>query len=71
LLLAFAVVNLQAFGIRYSNSERKGFLFYVSWAEGLLGLKGMHIVGDNPKMVSVGDIGKGSDPPERRGFLMP
>jgi hypothetical protein len=60
LLLAFAVVNLQVLGIRFPNSERKGFLFYVLWAEGLLGLKleGMHVVGDNPKKVSVGDMGK-------------
>jgi hypothetical protein len=60
--LAFGVVSLQEFGIRFSNSGRKGFYFMFLWAEGLLGLKlkEMYVVGDNPKKVSVrlGDLGK-------------
>jgi len=70
LLLAFGVVSLQVFGIRFSNSGRKGFYFMFLWAEGLLWLKlkEMYVVSDNPKKVSVR---LGGDSSDARGFVMP
>ena len=61
---AFSIRCSESAGVRNSLLKfwAKRFLFYVLWAEGLLGLKlkEMYVVGDNPKKVSVrlGDLGK-------------
>ena len=62
---AFSILCSESAGVRNSLLKfwAKRLLFYVLWAEGLLGLKlkEMYVVGDNPKKVSVrlGDLEKG------------
>jgi hypothetical protein len=61
----FSIRRCEPAGVRNSLLKfwAKRFLFYVLWAEGLLGLKlkEMYVVGDDPKKVSarLGDLEKG------------